>query len=47
MTNKENYKRVFNVLAASNPISLEVNAMKNKKKMEIYYIHLMMLQKEY
>ncbi len=32
MTNKENYKRVFNVLATSNPISLEVNAMKNKKK---------------
>lgn len=32
MTNKEKYKKAFNVLASSEPISLEVNAMKNKKR---------------
>ena len=32
MTNREKYKKAFDVLAASEKIFLEVNQMKNKKQ---------------
>lgn len=36
MTNREKYKKAFNVLAASEKISLEVDQMKNKKQKSNY-----------
>ena len=36
MTNKEKYKKAFDVLAASEKISLEVDQMKNKKQKSNY-----------
>ena len=36
MTNKEKYKKAFDVLAASEKISLEVDQMKNKKQTSNY-----------
>ena len=36
MTNKEKYKKAFDVLAASEKISLEVDQMKNKQQKSNY-----------